>query len=148
MWDVFFSPSELTNTDVCFTLQFSLAVHSVINIRTAVHVVLLYAPSVWPVCRPYLYTMTGCNCIFSPYKFFSRFLVRDISSKIQSSCCMCLEVQRRVCPVYKASYFVTTYKETNHVLLSCQWNGFLKYSASFRSTIKAYLVINAPARGF
>jgi hypothetical protein len=86
LWDVFFSPSELTNTDVCFTLQFSLAVHSLINIRTAVHVV-LYASSVWPVRRPYLYTMTGCNCIFSPYKFFYRFLVRDISSKIQSSCC-------------------------------------------------------------
>lgn len=83
----FLSHSEMTNTNVCFTLQFSLTLHFLINIRTAVHVVLLSAPSVWPVRRPDLYSMTVCNCIFSPYKFFSRFLVRDISSRIQSSSC-------------------------------------------------------------
>jgi len=61
---------------------------------------------------------------------------------------MCLEIQGHVCPVFKPSDFVTTYNETNHVLLSFQCDGFFKYSAIFSSIIKAYLVINAPARGF
>jgi hypothetical protein len=55
-------------------------------LKLVCYVLFLYSQSVWPGSWSYVYTMIGCNYMFSPPNSSTDF-VSDISSKIWSSYC-------------------------------------------------------------